>query len=428
MSGVPRLHELRPGVCLPVLATTLLCAAVCTGCAPEEKEPVAPVCAQHAILTGLQNVTLTSQQAHDIKLSTATVQNLRIPESIDLTGQVEEDPTMTTPVISLVPGRITKVNVQLGDTVHSGQILAEVRSDEVAQIEADLLTDVLETDAQFGQTKVELEVAKAAFDRVSLLFGEGISARSDVEKARGELEKAQAELQSLTTKREALINATSERLKLYGVHPHEVLRLLNSKTVDNTFDVVSPRDGIVVDRQVDIAQLIGSEDHLFVVSDLTKVWVVAQLFQRDIARVQKGLRVAMTVEGYPDRTFAGNVDYISAAIDPTNRTLPVRATVMNPALLLKPKMFGRMVVECGTLSVLGVPAAAVQRTGETDLVYVKEGPLQFRERKVAVGKKLGDTVEILSGVKPREVVAVKGSLQLRGMAIQQVAKSEEVED
>ncbi len=419
-----RLHGVNQAWCC---STVLLAALVCGGCA-EEKPNSAPLTGQPTKLAGLQSVKLNEAQVRDMKVTTATVEHLKLAETIDLTGQVEEDPTMTTPVISLVPGRITKVNVNLGDTVQAGQILAEVRSDEVAQIESDLLKDVLETQAQESQTKVELEVSKAAFERSSLLFGEGISSRSDMEKARGEFEKSQVELQSLQTKREAAINATSERLKLYGVHPHEVVRLLTTRTVDNTFDVASPRDGIVVDRNVDLAQLIGSEDHLFVISDLTKVWVVAQLFQHDISRVRKGLPVQMTVEGYSDKEFSGKIDYISPAIDPTNRTLPVRATVMNPKLLLKPKMFGRMVVECGSCSVLGVPSAAIQRTGEIDLVYVKDGVSTFRERKVEIGKHLGSVTEIIAGLKPKEVVAVKGSLQLRGMAIQQVAKSEEVAD
>jgi membrane fusion protein, heavy metal efflux system len=402
----------------------LYCSVVCSGCTTDDAPAQAPAGVSHPVLSGLQTLKLSTVQAERLGIQTALAAHHDLPDIIDLTGQVEEDPTMTTPVISLVPGRITKVNVQLGDVVHAGEVLAEVRSDEVAQIETDLLKDVLEIDASIKETKVELEVTKAAFDRLSLLYGEGISARSDMEKARGEYEKAQVEVQGMETKKEANVNATTERLKLYGVHPHEINRLLTSRTVDNTFDIVSPRDGIVVDRQVDIAQSINSEDHLFIVSDLSRVWVVAQLFQRDIARVRKGFPVEMTVEGYSDKTFSGKVDYISAAIDPTNRTLPVRATVLNPALLLKPKMFGRMIVKCGATDVLAVPSAAVQRTGEADLVYVAEGPLTFKERKVQIGRKMDNFVEIVSGLKTGERVAVKGSLQLRGMSIQQVARSE----
>ena len=412
-----------------ILALAPLLVSCLSSCTLDEAPTPLPVTAMmHRENAGLQTVNLSPEQSRDIKITTATVKKLELPELIDLTGQVEEDPTMTTPVISLVPGRITKVNVQLGDVIRAGDILAEVRSDEVAQIESDLLKEVLEIDAQIGETQVDLEVAKAAFDRQTLLFGEGIASRSEMERSRGEYEKTQVELRSLQTKKDANISATTERMKLYGVHPHEVQRLIATKTVDNTFDVVSPRNGIVVDRQVDLAQSIGSEDHLFVVSDLTRVWVVAQLFQRDISRVRKGLSVSMTVEGYPDKEFRGKVDYISAAIDPANRTLPVRATVMNPDLLLKPKMFGRMVVECGRCTVLAVPAEAVQRTGETDLVYVEQGARSYKEIRVETGKKVDNFVEIIRGLKAGDQVAVKGSLQLRGMAIQQVARSEEVED
>ncbi|MBY0550334.1 MAG: efflux RND transporter periplasmic adaptor subunit [Candidatus Obscuribacterales bacterium] len=417
---------IRFAVHIAVLTAVGLCMSACTLEDPATPSPVAARMRREN--SGLQTVKLSPEQLRDIKITTATVKKLQLPDLIDLTGQVEEDPTMTTPVISLVPGRITKVNVQLGDVIRAGDILAEVRSDEVAQIESDLLKEVLETDAQINETQVDLEVAKAAFDRQTLLFGEGIAARSEMEKARGEYEKTQVELRSLQTKKDANISATTERMKLYGVHPHEIQRLISTKTVDNTFDVVSPRNGIVVDRQVDLAQLIGSEDHLFVVSDLTRVWVVAQLFQRDISRVHKGYPVSMTVEGYADKEFKGRVDYISAAIDPTNRTLPVRATVLNPDLLLKPKMFGRMVVECGQSHVLAVPAEAVQRTGEVELVYVEDGPRSFKEIRVETGKRVDNFVEIISGLKSGEQVAVKGSLQLRGMAIQQVARSEEVED
>lgn len=414
----------NPMVSLVVLGTMLFLSA----CSADEGPPQLPTGSQQKESSGLQTIKLSDQQMGQIAITTVPVKKVQLPELIDLTGQVEEDPTMTTPVISLVPGRIIKVNVQLGDEVQAGDILAEVRSDEVAQIESDLLKDVLEVDAQISETQVDLELAKATFDRQTLLFGEGIAARSEVERAKGEYQKAQVELRSLQTKKDASISATTERMKLYGVHPHEIQRLLSSRTVDNTFDVVAPRNGVIVDRQVDIAQLIGSEDHLFVVSDLSRVWVVAQLFQRDISKVKKGLPVSMIVEGYADKEFKGKVDYISAAIDSTNRTLPVRCTVMNPDLLLKPKMFGRMVVECGSCNVLAVPADAVQRTGETNLVYVAESNRVFKERQVEVGKKVGNYIEVLSGVHDGDRVAVKGSLQLRGMAIQQVARSEEVED
>lgn len=370
----------------------------------------------------LQVLSLSPAQQAQIALSTVKVERCTLPVELQFMGQVEPDPNMTTPVISLVPGRIEGVDAQLGDNVSQGEKLAHLRSDEVAQIEADLLKEVLEIDAEIAQCKVEMSLAKKIYDRHSQLFSEGISARADVDKALSDYEKQQAEMQSLLGKRQALTTSVSERLRLFGAEPHEVQRLLKTEMIDNTFDVVAPRKGVITSRVADVGQLIDNVHELFVVSDLTRVFLMAQVFEKDIKQIKLGQPVTVTVTSYPGKIFRGKVDYVGSNLDPQTRTLPIRATVLNPEIILKPQMFAKIRVLVGTSQVLAAPAEAVQKTGEVYVTYLKTGPNSFEERKVEIGKQYGSQIEILNGLAPGNEIVAHGSLALQGKALQNMSE------
>jgi cobalt-zinc-cadmium efflux system membrane fusion protein len=329
---------------------------------------------------------------------------------------------MTTPVISLVPGRVEKSFVQLGDIVKQGQRLAFVRSDDIAQIEADLLKQVLDFEADIQQARFQLALCEKIYGRHKQLFSEGISARADLDSAESEFQKAQVALETLKEKRNALITIARERLRLYGVEKDELDKVLATKRIDDDFYIEAPRAGIITERNADIGQLIDNSHNIFVVTDLSQVWLTAQAFEKDIHFIKKGQKVKVTVNSYPDKVFPGKVDYTGVMLDTDTRTMPVRATVQNPQIVLKPEMFANMRVEIGETEALSIPFESVRKTGEATIAYVVRGKNSFEERKIEVGRRLGDSVEILKGLRPGETVVAHGSLQLQGQMLKQLSE------
>lgn len=372
--------------------------------------------------TATGRLTISPEQMAEISPTTSIVQQRRIPKVVSLTGQVEPDSNMTTPVISLVPGRIEKSFVQLGDIVKAGQRLAFVRSDDIAQIEADLLRQVLDFEADIQQARFQLALCEKIFGRHRQLFSEGISARADLDSAESDYQKAQVALETLKGKRNALITITRERLRLYGVEKDDLDKVLATKRIDDDFYIDAPRDGIITERNADIGQLIDNSHNVFVVTDLTQVWLTAQAFEKDIHCIKKGQKVSVTVNSYPDKVFQGKVDYTGVMLDTDTRTMPVRATVQNPQIILKPEMFANMHVQIGETEALSIPFESVRKTGEATVVYVVQGKNRFEERKIEVGRRLGNSVEILKGLRPGETVVARGSLQLQGQMLKQLSE------
>lgn len=369
-----------------------------------------------------QELTIDPSEGRQFNLTTAEVKSITVPEKLTLNGQIEPDETLTTPVISLMPGRIERAAALLGATVKKGQILAEVRSDEVAQVESDLLRDTLSLDADIAETKVDLDLAKAVFDRKNALLKEGIAAKADVEQAKRDLDHSTAMLTSLQTKKQAIITSAGERLRLFGVHEEELERLLDTKRIDNTFDVRSPRSGVISDRNADAGQLIDNVHSLFVVSDLSKVWLMADVYEKDIEKINVGDPATVQIDSFPNKTFLGKVDYMATEVTPETRTLKVRIIVDNPQMLLHPKMFARVTLEIGQKNIVAVPSESIQKTGETYVAYVRTGDNKYIERKVDIGKSYGNFTEVLSGLHKGETVVAHGSLELQGEMLQRLSQ------
>jgi cobalt-zinc-cadmium efflux system membrane fusion protein len=399
-----------------------LAIVVCFLTACEEAQKTTTASVARSPMVTEPELQVDPGEGRHFHLTTAEVKRLTVPEILTLNGQIEPDETLTTPVISPMPGRIEKANFQLGEMVKKGEMLAEIRSDEVATVETDLLKDVLSMDADIAENDVDYKLAKSVYERKNGLLGEGIAARADVETAKRDLDHAEAAKQSLLTKRMAIITSASERLRLFGVLPSEINRLLKSRHIDNTFEIYSPRTGVISNRDADLGQLIDNTHGLFVVSDLSKVWLMADVYEKDIERIRVGDRAKVFVDSFPDKAFSGVVDYLASNVTPETRTLKVRVRVDNPQLFLRPKMFARVALQTGERTIVAVPSESVQKTGETYVTYVRTGDNRYRERKVDIGHTYGDFVEVVSGLRQGETVVAHGSLELQGEMIQRISE------
>jgi cobalt-zinc-cadmium efflux system membrane fusion protein len=179
----------------------------------------------------------------------------------------------------------------------------------------------------------------------------------------------------------------------------------------------SPIAGRLIDRRAVLGQYAGPSAALFTVADLSRVWVMAQVFERDAVNVSVGGIAHVTVAALPGQEFDGEIALVGRQVDPGSRTVPVRIELANPGTL-RPGMSAsaRLEVMGQNRTILAVPAAALQRVGEQWLAFVPHGPQEFEMRPVGRGRDLGNDVEVVSGLKAGETVVVEGAFLLKAEA------------
>ena len=318
----------------------------------------------------------------------AAAMSLRIP------GVVQPNAYKEVAVTSLVSGRITLVRAELGQRVMLGESLATVYSPDL-------------TDAQtnFIAIKAEHAAHNQRQARAQRLFAIGAVSRQ-------ELDALEAE----RTRLDAAQEAARARLSLLGIPEERAQRLATPLDVVTTIDVKAPLAGVVTRRGANPGLNIDSATPLFTIVDLETVWVIADLYERDFARVREGSPATMTSASYPGLTLRGRVGYIDPQVQEATRTAKVRVEVPNAGGRLR---FGMYVdVSLGDASgrqVVFVPKAAVQVVGSQSVVYLasEHEHGRFTERKIEVGEASGDRVRVIAGVEPGDLVVTDGAFFLR---------------
>ena len=308
-----------------------------------------------------------------------------VPDTLDLAAKVQADPTKVVRIFPPASGRVVAIEVKPGDRVRRGQTVATLSSSDVASAQSD-----------FAKANIEAERATRAMERQKILFEHGAVAEKDYIDTRAQADAARAELAR-----------AKQRLELLNVSP--------SATTDRV-TLASPDSGVVLDVSAapgEFSKSLESANPLITVADLTTVWVVGDVYERDLAKVARGKRVTVTLQAYPGQQWTGHIDSISGTLDPTTRTLKVRVAFPNPDERLKPEMFGTIHVTAGTYQALVVPAAAIIREGNTATVFVKNAG-KPEQRTVTVGATLDGNIEVLDGLHAGDEVAADGAVLLQG--------------
>lgn len=200
-----------------------------------------------------------------------------------------------------------------------------------------------------------------------------------------------------------------ERLRLLGISPADIAAIESSGEARHALTLRSPVNGFVMALNVAQGERVEPERALFEVADLSRVWVVAEVYERDVARVREGLSVRLHLDAYPGETFQGRIEYVYPTLDARTRTLPVRIAFNNPGGKLKPGLFGRVEVGLPETEGLTLPAEAVIDTGEHRYVFVEVKAGRFEPRAVVVGMRAGERVQVLSGLSEGERIAASGN-------------------
>ena len=319
-------------------------------------------------------------------VQTQAVQQQLVPDSLELAAKVQPDPASVVRVFPPAGGRVVQVKVRPGDNVRAGQVIAELQSSDVAQ------------------ARTDYQKALAEYDRASRILVRSQSLYEHKAIAEKDLQDAQINAQETN----ADLERTKEHLHVLGV------------PLDGSYDtlsVVTPRSGVVLDLGAapgEFSKALDAPAPVATIADLSTVWVVGDVYEKDLATVHLGSPVDVTVAAYPGQTFRGKLNALSGNIDPNTRTLKVRVDIANPKQLLKPEMFATIRVTRADRPVIVLPTTAVIREGDQSSVYVEQSPGKFEKRSVQLARSSGTQVEIASGLKPGEHVAVQGAALLRG--------------
>jgi multidrug efflux pump subunit AcrA (membrane-fusion protein) len=422
-------------VCAPVILTA------CTE-NKNEGEVEKPSVTKHSA-SGANMIELDSGAQKLANLVCGNAEYRLLNSSVNTTGEVLANANLQTHVTTPVTGRITQIFVSLGDHIIDGKPLLEIRSTDIEQAEADLLQnenqvtadlkrDLLQVDTDLATAQAQVKLSESIYNRLKNLVDEKIASRADFEAARTGFEKDKITAEATERKRTATISLAAERLKLLtepskmklrllGVSDKDIAKVMKTHEIDPLLSVLAPESGVISERLVNVGELVDPSKPLMTIGDYHNVWIKADVYEKDLAKVRAGQPIELELDSFPGEKFAGKLDFVSSSLDPDNRTLLVRAQVPNPNFKLKPKMFARMKILVGEHRVLSIPKDAVQDAGTDKVVYIPAGPNQFIERQVQLGDESGDTVEVLKGLKVGDRVVTKGSFELRSESLHQTS-------
>ena len=349
---------------------------------------------------GNTEVVLSPEAVAQVGIKTAPVTVVDPSVTIQLPGSVMADAYREVKVTPIVGGIVTKVHVELGAVVKRGAPLVTVFSTELAEAQTKYLS-----------MRAMLEADHQKLQRTRQLVEIGAASRQD-------LEEVTAVHESHATE----VEAARQRLLLLGLGRAHVEALKSPSQIVSEVIVPAPINGVITGRMANLGQVVGMGQELFIVTDLSRVWVIGDLYEQDFQAVQVGSDATITTPAYPDMTLRSRVSYIDPRVEPQTRTAKIRVEVPNSDGRLRLGMYvsmafttrrgGRMVV---------VPRTALQTLGERHVVFVpvadEEG--KFVRRTVQVGPSHGGLSTILSGLQPGETVVTEGSFFLRAEMLRQ---------
>jgi cobalt-zinc-cadmium efflux system membrane fusion protein len=339
-----------------------------------------------------RHVSLTPQAVEAARIVVAPAEMGQLINTLDLPGHLALDPRREAQVSPWIAGQIDAVRVRPGDTVSRGQVLGMVQTPDLGQAVA-----------AFRTAKAADDAADARLERLERLELDGVASRSQVLDAQAQHAEAIGALE-----------AAEERLRILGVDP-----TIGDPHAGDHFPskvpVRSPIAGKVLQTHVTVGETVSPSDTLFHIGDLDQVWLLLDVYERNLSAVATGQSVSFTVDAWPDEVFHGVVEQVGDWVHPDARTVEVRVVVDNPGHRLKPNMYAQAQValpEDGAVSGVILPQDALTKLDGQWVVFIQEQPGQYQARNVEVAQQTTDRVRLEAGVQVGEQVVVDGAFAL----------------
>lgn len=342
-----------------IVAVTLITLIAFASCKDKPQQKEAP-----------QKFSLSDSMQRLITIDTVSYCN--ISDELSLSGEVSFNENNMVKIFPRSSGQVTDSRVSLGDRVSKGQVLAVIRSADVAGNYSDL-----------SSAKADVSIAKRQMDNAESLYKNGISSEREYTEAKQNYEKAMAGKEKV----QAAININGGGRTSAG----------------GEYVVTAPIDGYVVEKKVTTGAFIRSDmgDNLFTISDLKNVWIYANVYETDIAKVREGFEARVIPAAYPDKSYTGKIDKIGQVLDPQSKTMKVRVILENKDMLLKPDMFAKVIVSnnVGEKAICIPTAALISQDGKS-YVVIYNGKSDMKIAQVNVLKTVNERTYLTDGVQP----------------------------
>ncbi|UFS69815.1 efflux RND transporter periplasmic adaptor subunit [Geomonas sp. RF6] len=346
----------KPGTC-PICGMALIKKVDAAGGQPS---------AEQQAMLGHVSVSPTQQIMANV--ATVTAGESALSKEVNAVGIVQFDQSRQSKVTAWIAGRIDKLNVNaVGAMVSKNQPVAEIYSPDLLATQQEYLLAV---------------------------------------KSRDQLKNSP--ITAISQNGDGLVQSARQRLQLFGVKDSQIAELERAGKPTIRLPIYTPLSGVVIEKMVQQGQYVNTGDVLFNIADLSTVWVEVEVYENEFPNIHIGQRVEIRSQSFPGKPFVGRVAFIYPFLDPKTRTVKVRVEMPNPGMRLKPDMFVNAVIKVPLGKSLVVPMSAVIDTGKRKVVWVETSPGMFEPRDVQVGQQTDDQVQILSGLKAGEKVAVSG--------------------
>jgi len=352
---------------------------------------------------GLERYTPTPAEWASLTLQPVAARAFRAEYVTEGKIAIEED--RSTPVFSPYTGRVTKLLVRPGDNVVKGQPLFVIEAADTVQAQNDYIAAM--TSLNKAQSAVDL--AKIQDTRAKDLFEGKAVPLKDYQQSQATLIQAQNDLRSSQT----ALEASTTKLHILGFSDEDIATFRQKGRINPETTVFAPIAGTVVQRKVGPGQYVstGASDPVYVIGDLSTVWLVAFVRETDAAKVSVGQDLSFNVMALPGRPLSARISYVATAIDPATRRLLVRATIDNKDGQLKPEMFANVTLySASDHPAVGVPKQALIYEGDKVRVWVAHDDKTIELRNIKPGLTNGDLVEVMDNLKPGEQIVTRGSL------------------
>jgi cobalt-zinc-cadmium efflux system membrane fusion protein len=345
-----------------------------------------------------KRVRPSRQVITDAKIRTEPVKREALAVTLELPGEIAADPDKSARVAAPVAGRIVSVRFKEGSLVKKGDVLASIRVPDISKVRS----------AQ------------------STAASRGAAARANAERLQGLADKG------LASKQEALsVLAEADSLESESRAMSEQLAALGTATGQLGSDVVlrAPIAGIVIARDAVLGQPITAEQTIASIADLSEVWFLARVFEKDLRRLRAGANTEVMLNAYPGEHFEGVLEYIARQIDPVARTLTARVRLRNEGDRLRLGLFGTAQVFVGEPSKreprIIVPRDALTEIAGKTVAFVRQKDGDFEVHELAVGESALGKVEVLGGLREGEEVVVEGLFTLKSMVLRSTIAEDE---
>ena len=333
-------------------------------------------------------VKASDEMLQQIKIQQAT--KIPIKRSLDIPGSIEVKQNLLARIGSPVKGRIIEISGMLGQTVKQGDILALINSIELAQQQLNYIKSV---------QMVELKTK--AYERAVLLFDADVVSEAQKLERKTELSAAKAEME-----------ASKDQLFVMGMTLKEIEDIQSETQIDAITSIVAKIDGKIIKKNVNVGQVVEPTEDIFTIAELSEVWGVAQVPERQIGFLKEGDDILIDVPAYEEKHVEGKISYLGDIVDPVTRTVTIRTEIDNSHGLLKPDMLITMKVSGKEVEKVGVPVNAIVSIDDIPNVFIKIADNKFLLRPVTLGIKNKEFIHIEDGLMEGEEVVIDGAFHL----------------